>query len=84
MLAGTLVLSIASAWLIAGRLLDDPLTRRALWMVPIRDVLSFVLWIGGMFGSRVDWRGRRFRLGRNGLLTPRESASGVPAGQAPL
>lgn len=85
-LAATMALSIASAWLIAGRLLDDSLTRRTLWMVPLRDLLSFALWLGGMFGSRVDWRGRRFRLGRDGLLTPwaPAPASDAAAGQAPF
>ena len=78
-LAATMGLSIASAWLVAGCLLDDPLTRRALWMVPLRDLLSFLLWLGAMFGNRVDWRGRRFRLGRDGLLTPWTRASGIAA-----
>jgi ceramide glucosyltransferase len=74
-------LSMLSAWLITGRLLDDAGTRRALWAVPLRDVLSFFLWIGGMFGSTVDWRGRRFHLGRNGALTPRGTVSGGAAGE---
>lgn len=77
----SVALSMLSAWLITGRLLDDAGTRRALWAVPLRDLLSFFLWIGGMFGSTVDWRGRRFHLGPNGALTPGWTASGVAGGE---
>jgi len=69
-IAATFTLSIVSAWVVAGRLLDDEMVRRSLWLVPIRDTLSFALWIGGMFGSRIEWRGRRFRIGAYGVMTP--------------
>ena len=90
--AATLALSIASAWMVAGRLLDDEGVRRSLWLVPIRDALSFVLWIAGMFGNTVEWRGRRFRIGAYGLLTPASGevtaldprAAPRPAGRAPV
>jgi len=69
-IAATFTLSIVSAWVVAGRLLDDEMVRRSLWLVPIRDTLSFALWIGGMFGNRIEWRGRRFRIGAYGVMTP--------------
>jgi ceramide glucosyltransferase len=76
MLAGTAATSMIAAWLVAVRHLRDQGVRRFLWLVPVRDVLSFVFWIVGMFGSTVHWRGRRFRLGRNGFLTPLRRAPG--------
>jgi ceramide glucosyltransferase len=74
--AATCAVSMTAAWIVAGRLLDDPETRRSLWMVPVRDLLSFGLWIGGFVGNEVEWRGRRFRLGRGGTLTLQEDAAG--------
>ena len=68
-LAATAGLRLASTWIISVRLLADRGARRSLWLVPFRDVLSFLLWIGGFFGSSIFWRGQRFRLGRNGYLT---------------
>ncbi|MDQ2870518.1 MAG: bacteriohopanetetrol glucosamine biosynthesis glycosyltransferase HpnI [Acidobacteriota bacterium] len=70
MFAATIAISVAAAWLVAVGLLRDEGARRWIWLVPVRDLLSFALWIGGMFGSTVHWRGRRFRLGRYGLLLP--------------
>jgi len=31
-------------------------------LLPIQDLLSFVLWFAGFFGNSIWWRGRRYRL----------------------
>lgn len=76
MLAGTVATSMIAAWLVAVRHIQDQGVRRFLWLVPVRDVLSFVFWIVGFFGSTVHWRGRRFRLEGKGLLTPVRAVPG--------
>jgi ceramide glucosyltransferase len=43
--------------------------RRWLWALPLRDLLSLVVWVGGAFGHRVHWRGRYLRIGAQGTLT---------------
>ncbi len=48
---------------------DAPL-RRA-WLVPLQDSLSLALWIAGFFGRHVVWRGRTYRVSRDGRLQPR-------------
>ncbi|MFY9550740.1 MAG: bacteriohopanetetrol glucosamine biosynthesis glycosyltransferase HpnI [Thermoanaerobaculia bacterium] len=63
-----LVLRLAMAWYVAVRCLRDPLSRRFLWLVPLRDLLGFGLWLSAFFGHMVDWRGSRFRLGPGGRL----------------
>ena len=40
-----------------------------LWLIPPRDLLSFVVFIGSFFTRSVAWRDRRFRIGRGGRLT---------------
>jgi ceramide glucosyltransferase len=43
-----------------------------LWALPLRDVLSLVIWARGAFGQSVYWRGRRLRVIEDGLITPWE------------
>lgn len=40
------------------------------WLVPVRDVLSLGILVASFCGARVAWRGRAFRVGSDGRLTP--------------
>ena len=42
------------------------------WLLPIRDMMSFAVFIGAYLTARVEWRGARFHVGRGGELTPVE------------
>ncbi len=55
---------------VSFRLLRDPLTRRYWWLIPLADLASLVVWALGLFGDSVEWRGRRYRLSRDGRLVP--------------
>ncbi|PZV19231.1 MAG: glycosyl transferase [Leptolyngbya sp.] len=46
---------------------------RWLWAVPLRDLLSFAVWVMGSYGQNVYWRGRRLRVYSDGLITQAES-----------
>jgi ceramide glucosyltransferase len=35
-------------------------------LLPVQDVLSFAFWIAGFFGNTIHWRGRVYRLLRDG------------------
>jgi ceramide glucosyltransferase len=39
-----------------------------LWLMPLRDLLSFVVFVASFFTRRVAWRDRTFRIGRKGQL----------------
>ncbi|BAY52048.1 putative glycosyltransferase [Thermostichus vulcanus NIES-2134] len=39
-----------------------------LWLLPLRDVMSFLIWLGGCFGNRIYWRGRWLQVNRHGQL----------------
>ena len=41
-----------------------------LWLQPLRDILAFVVYLGGSFGRKIVWRGREYRVDSNGALTP--------------
>jgi ceramide glucosyltransferase len=40
------------------------------WLGPVRDLLSFVVYVAGFFVSVVTWRGERFKLRADGTLVP--------------
>lgn len=41
------------------------------WMTPIKDLLQTAIWFCSFAGNRVEWRGRRFSLIRDGTLVER-------------
>ena len=65
-LALTTLFRALSVWAVAGRVLRDPLTRSRWWLLPIQDILAFLIWVGGFFGNKIQWRDRTYRLLRDG------------------
>jgi ceramide glucosyltransferase len=59
---------IFMAWAVGVKTLKDPVATQLLWLVPIRDLLSFGLWVYGLIGDRIVWRGQEFRLLKGGKL----------------
>ncbi|MBV8473573.1 MAG: glycosyltransferase, partial [Hyphomicrobiales bacterium] len=39
------------------------------WLVPVRDLLSFAVFVWSFFGADLTWRGRSYRMEANGRLT---------------
>jgi ceramide glucosyltransferase len=46
--------------------MGDSLTLRFWWLVPLQDVISFLIWIAGFFGNTILWRGRKYYLQPDG------------------
>ncbi len=63
---------LAMAWIIGAMFLKDRTVKQLLWLVPLRDLISFGFWCYGFAGNSIQWRGRRMRLLRNGKLEPWE------------
>ncbi len=66
----TAALRALSAWAVSQLALRDPLCRRFWFLVPLQDLLSFVFWLAGFFGNTIEWRGRSYRLLRDGRFEP--------------
>lgn len=68
---GALVLAVA-ARLVLQRQVDHTfaLRRDAWWVAPVRDALSFVVYIVSFFVSVVRWRGRMYRVRADGTVIP--------------
>jgi ceramide glucosyltransferase len=59
-----------TAAVIAGRWLRDPLLRRRWHLLPLADLASLAVWVLGLFGSTIEWRGRRYVLLAGGRFRP--------------
>ena len=52
------------------------LQRQQYWLIPLRDVFSFAVFLVGFFGKTVAWRGCSYRINSDGsLVSEHESAS---------
>jgi ceramide glucosyltransferase len=64
--AATIALRAVAGWATAGLVLRDALTARLFFLLPVQDILSLAMWIGGFFGNTILWRGRKYYLRPDG------------------
>lgn len=64
LLAVRMAMAFAAGWFVI-RSRD---VRRLWWLIPARDLFGFAVWLAGLFGSSVMWRGERLRLDRQGRI----------------
>jgi ceramide glucosyltransferase len=50
--------------------------KRSIWLVPFRDVLSFLVWGASFLSRTIDWKDNTFTVGPNGQMT---EAKGIEA-----
>jgi ceramide glucosyltransferase len=89
----TLVAAAAGRWDLAAALLGARLAMATvagllvirsgdslrLWpLIPLRDLFGVAVWVAGLFGSTVVWRGIRLRLGAGGRIRPAEAPAQAP------
>jgi ceramide glucosyltransferase len=61
--ATTVAIRYASAWMTSQVVLGARLN----WLLfPIEDILGLFFWIAGFFGNTITWRGRKYRIDRQG------------------
>jgi ceramide glucosyltransferase len=67
-LASYLVLRLSVAWIAGVWGLRDQTIAGKLWLLPLRDAVTAVVWVAGLVSNRIRWRGSEFRVKKN-LLT---------------
>lgn len=80
-LIGSMVQRWLAGWCVCGATGNRALRRHLLWL-PLSDCLDGLIWVAGLLGRHIIWRGSVFRLGPGGRLsqvvaTP--SHNGTPA-----
>ena len=70
--ASVLALALASRFALQAelhRLFELGPVRNIIWIGPVRDLLSFVVFVASFFGRSVEWRGHRYGVRANSTLT---------------
>jgi ceramide glucosyltransferase len=66
------VMRFLVAWTVAITGLEDPVVKRKFWLLPVRDLLAFPVWLCSFLTDRIQWRGVEFII-REGRLIPTSS-----------
>jgi len=61
---------LAGIWVGAG-ILGDRKVRRDFYLIPLRDLFGFAVWVAGLFGDTVQWRDRELKLLPDGRISDR-------------
>jgi len=69
LLAAALLARLAVAVTTSRFIVEDRKTWHSLWLLPLRDFVVVLVWIGGLVGNQVVWRGKKFSL-EGGKLRP--------------
>ena len=77
-----LALRLTMAWTVGVWGVGDQVLRRKIWLVPLRDAIYFLVWLGSFASNRIHWSGEEYimRKGQLVALTPQRStdANAVP------
>jgi len=73
-----LTLRFAMAWTVGVWGIGDEVLRRKIWLVPLRDAIHFVVWLGSFGSNHVRWDNVEYVV-RQGRMVPISSAEGTVA-----
>jgi ceramide glucosyltransferase len=66
--AAALATRLAAGVLVGWRVLKDRSVPALGWLIPLRDLFGFAVWLAGLLGDRVTWRGLELKLRRDGRI----------------
>jgi ceramide glucosyltransferase len=66
--AGCVLIRGVAAMNLQGRLNRKPGSFGALFFAPVKDLLQTAVWFCAFAGSRIEWRGQKYQLRRDGTL----------------
>lgn len=74
-----LILRIGLTWLTGSWGLGDRKLHKTIWLVPVRDAISFVVWLAGFFSKKIIWRGLPYKLKAGRLIPIASGSAALPA-----
>jgi ceramide glucosyltransferase len=78
LLAAVLVGKTAVALAVSKNIIGDDGFRRHLWLLPLRELVTPVIWLRSNFGNKIVWRGETFELKNGKLMEVNASAKAQP------
>jgi ceramide glucosyltransferase len=84
LMAAYAVLRLAVAKTVGVWGLRDETVRRKWWMLPLRDLLQFAVWVASFFSNRITWRDAEFELSRDGEMVAIGNANAENTTEKPL
>ena len=76
--AAALALRLTAGVITGARILRDPRVAPNLWLIPVRDLFGFAVWVCGLFGRQVQWRDRQLALRADGSILTEPGKTGQP------
>jgi ceramide glucosyltransferase len=67
---GVMAVRIAAGIAVAKAVLKDRAAMTHWWLIPLRDLFGFAVWLTASFGRSVEWRGLHLRLTSDGRIQP--------------
>ena len=67
-----LAIRMLAGVIIGSAILHDRKVLARFWMIPLRDLFGFAVWVAGAVGNRVQWRDRTLVLEPGGVIQPRD------------
>jgi ceramide glucosyltransferase len=77
-------LRVAMTWLTGRWGLGDRKLYKIMWLVPVRDAISFFVWVVGFFAEKIVWRGLEYRLHEGQLIPILSTGEGLVAHREPV
>lgn len=74
LLAATMFVRTLPAFVVGVIGLKDFVLARYFWLLPIRDLITFAIWLVSFVGDEIHWRGVNFRVLPDGKLSPARKA----------
>jgi ceramide glucosyltransferase len=68
--AATMLIRFLPVFVVGVWGLKDRVLARYFWLVPLRDLITFGVWVVSFFGDEIEWRGMKFRVAPDGKLAP--------------
>jgi ceramide glucosyltransferase len=65
---GVVVVRMVAGVAAAGLVLKDRAAVARWWLIPVRDLFGFAVWVTASFGRTVEWRGIRLKLSPDGRI----------------
>ena len=66
--AAALAVRMIAGVAVGSGILEDRQVARWFWLIPLRDLFGFAVWLAGAFGRHVEWRDRGLRLDPDGRI----------------